>query len=112
MANHRDTHPSPVEGCYGCKINTLTVVKGDLSPETADTKRRDTQLALDRDAYKRMRQDGVQPPSVDGSASLEQRALDPVEIDFKIPIPKKDLAQVKEIVAEMKQGQATKDFAW
>jgi hypothetical protein len=32
---------------------------------------KDKQLAKDRDAYKRLRQEGLQPPHLDGSAKLE-----------------------------------------
>jgi hypothetical protein len=70
---------------------------GDLSPEVADTNRREKELALDRDAYKRLRNDGLQPNDVTGSAHLEKHVQDQIEIDFKIPIPAKDLERVKEI---------------
>ena len=111
--------PETLERCArGCcpsqaeHYRTLTIGKGDLSPETADVKKRDNQLVKDRDAYKRLRQDGVQPPSVDGSAALESRVVDQVEIDFKIPIPKADLPRVKDIVSEIKMGEADKVRSW
>ncbi len=79
---------------------SLVVAKGDTSPEVLDIRTRDAQLDRDRSAYKRLRDDGVQPNQVDGSAHLEQSAVEQIDIDFKVPIPKENRDQVKEIVAE------------
>ena len=102
---HAEKHPEYVEGCYACKISTQVVAKGELSPEVADIKRRDAQLIKDRDAYKRLRADGVQPNQVDGSAALESRAVEQIDIDFKIPIPKEHREQVKEAQAQVAMEQ-------
>ena len=42
--------------------------------------RKDAVLAKDLEAYKRLRKQGLQPPSVDGSARLESEAVSKVEI--------------------------------
>jgi len=111
--SHRRKHPNlDVEGCFACKISGVQLAKGDTSPEVADVRRRDAALDKDRAAYKRLRHDGVQPPSVDGSADLEKRAVDQVEIDFKLPIPKGELNRVKDIVAESNMGKSTGEYAW
>lgn len=110
MANHRDTHPQPVEGCYGCKIQTVVIGKGDLSPAVADTNRREDALTKDREAYKRLRRDGLQPDNVDGSAQLEARVIDQIELDYKRPIPAKDLPMIKDIQAQV--NAATPQASW
>ena len=106
---HRQTHEFYVEGCFGCRIST---VRMNTSEGVRKTQQREDQLAKDRDAYKRLRRDGLQPNTVDGSANVEGRITDQVEIDFKAPIPKQELNRVKDIVAEVNMGQAGKDRAW
>lgn len=106
MSLHRRTHPNlDVPGCFGCKAATVQVAPSVYSPEVADMKRRDAQLHKDRDAYKRLRADGLQPNHVDGSAALEGTVQDQLEIDWKVPIPAKDLDRVKEIQAEVAMNQ-------
>lgn len=43
---------------------------------------REKQLAKDRDAYKRLRQDGLQPASLTGAAQAEARGVDRLEIEM------------------------------
>lgn len=47
----------------------------------AATEAKERDLHKDRDAYKRLRRDGLQPPRVDGSAALEQRAQSVAEVE-------------------------------
>ncbi len=42
---------------------------------------KDRQLAKDRDAYKRLRNEGLQPRSVDGSHYVEQTASTPEQVE-------------------------------
>lgn len=80
MIKHQETHPTlDVEGCFGCKIAGLSVAasatpsrKGGARAATINKK--DKVLEKDLDAYKRLRQEGMQPPSIDGSAIAEKRA--------------------------------------
>lgn len=107
---HRLHHPEPVEGCIGCKVLSVSVApsatpsRGD-GARAAEINAKDKQLDLDRAAYKRLRRDGLQPNDVDGSAELEKRVIDQIELDYKIAIPPKDLPRVKEIQAEVAQAQ-------
>jgi len=66
MALHHRTHPEFVPGCWGCKAASL-----HLSPGYTATKRRETDLDRDLDAYARMRRNGVQPINITGAARLE-----------------------------------------
>lgn len=63
--------------CYGCKIQSITIAPSAMPTrnggQTAvDTNARDARWARDMPAYKRLRRDGLQPPTIDGSARLEQ----------------------------------------
>jgi len=54
------------------KWRTIGVVKGDP---------RERRLARDLDAYRRLRREGLQPPSTDGAARLEAEAVTKAEIE-------------------------------
>lgn len=80
MIKHRETHPTlDVDGCFGCKIANLSVA-ASATPSRKDGARaatinqKDKTLEKDLDAYKRLRQEGLQPQAIDGSARAEQRA--------------------------------------
>lgn len=82
---HRRTHPNLDQpGCFGCKVSSVRIAPSatpsrsprsgrgpqeHLSSILAREKRWDT----DMPAYKRLVDDGVQPPRIDGSADLEAR---------------------------------------
>ena len=77
---HRETHPNlDVEGCFGCKIAGLSVAASATptrreGARAATINHKDKVLEKDLDAYKRLRQEGLQPKSIDGSAQVEKRA--------------------------------------
>jgi hypothetical protein len=80
MIKHQETHPDlDVEGCFGCKIAGLSVA-ASATPTRRDGRRaatinhKDKVLEKDLDAYKRLRQEGLQPKAIDGSAEVEKRA--------------------------------------
>lgn len=87
---HRESHPDPVDGCFGCKL--LAVQLGIVSPTTI--KERD--LSKDMGAYKHLRRDGLQPKQIDGCAELESRATDRFEVELGHLIPDKDKPAVRE----------------
>ena len=49
--------------------------------DLAATKQAEKDKVADMDAYKRLRQNGVQPPSINGSAKLESRAEENFEVN-------------------------------
>lgn len=55
---------------------------GYIGPRTRKVNTKDDQLAKDRDAYKRLRREGLQPPHVGGSAALERDATMPIEVEM------------------------------
>lgn len=77
---HRRVHPNlDAEGCFGCKVAGLSIAasatpsrKGGARAAVINSK--DKQLEKDLDAYKRLRQEGLQPQAIDGSAQAEKRA--------------------------------------
>lgn len=80
MIKHQETHPYlDVEGCFGCKIAGLSIAasatptrKGGARAQVINQK--DKVLEKDLDAYKRLRNEGLQPKAIDGSAEVEKRA--------------------------------------
>lgn len=61
----------------GIAASALPSRKGAVA--VTEAKERD--LHRDRDAYKRLRSDGLQPPQIDGCAQLEKRATTPTEVE-------------------------------
>lgn len=57
---------------------------------------------VDMPAYKRLREEGLQPRSVDGAAMAEAQAQHPLEIDMGRPLGKeKDIRRAQEISSEL-----------
>jgi len=86
MSLHHKTHPEYVEGCFGCKVGTLmlapSVAASTASGQAAlRDKAREKRWATDMPAYKRLREQGYQPPRIDGSAALESQASSRFEIE-------------------------------
>lgn len=93
---HELTHPEPVSDCFGCKLLTIRANKGGL----AHDRRAERALELDRQAYIAMRRQGLQPPSVNGSAKLiEQRIDGQFDIDYRDVIAQEDRGKAKEAIA-------------
>lgn len=82
---HRETHPTYVEGCFGCRIMTVsasaTATPG-RRPQAIEGISRDNRWSKDMDAYKRLRRDGLQPPQIDGCKQLETNAEIPKQIEM------------------------------
>lgn len=85
------THPTPVDGCFGCKASTLemTMPTGIVGRERS--------LRRDMDAYRRLRAEGLQPPSIKGSAVNEARAAERWDVEHPDKRGVKD-TQVREMV--------------
>lgn len=58
-----------------------------------------TERKWDKDmpAYKRLVEDGIQPPKIDGCYTMEREAVYAEEIELGRPIDKDTLAQLKEL---------------
>jgi len=56
--HQQQTHPEFVEGCFGCKVSTLSLNAGDANSRLSmSTKKWDAELK----AYKDARAQGIQP---------------------------------------------------
>ena len=89
MARHHRVHPEAVSGCYTCRL--LSVQVGP-SATPSRSEARPGQYAYqqrfaaefhngDREAYRRLRADGLQPPTIAGSAHLERHATTRFEVE-------------------------------
>ena len=87
MSLHRKrVHPQYVDGCFGCRISTLHLVTSPTNDAQARAYDFQKHWARefhngDREAYKRLRANGVQPPTIAGSAHLERHAATRFEIE-------------------------------
>ncbi len=85
---HQEKHPSlDVPGCFGCKVASVTFPASVTPTRSAGASHakwvNDTEAQWHKDmpAYKRLVQDGLQPPKIDGCAELEQRATSRTQIE-------------------------------
>lgn len=85
---HRETHPNlDVEGCFGCRIagvrmgaNSTTTRGGRVAQINA------TERGWNKDmpAYKRLREQGLQPKRIDGAAEVEKKANETWQVETGI----------------------------
>lgn len=74
----RRTHPTPVDGCFGCKAAT---VKFNDAGALAAMNAKEKTLTDDLREYKALRQQGYQPEHLRGSAELARKARNRHEIE-------------------------------
>jgi hypothetical protein len=75
VIKHRETHPTPVDGCFGCRIATVAISAAAMPTRHAAVNERSAsweKLMKDDEAYKRLRADGFAPKSTKDCAVLEQ----------------------------------------
>lgn len=94
MSLHRKrVHPTPVEGCFGCKLSTLQIGRRTHGQERQTEFQRQWAAEFhngDREAYRRLRADGLQPPTIRGSAHLERHAETAFEVESGGVFPEAD----------------------
>lgn len=78
---HQQTHPSYQEGCFGCRVSSLSI---GTSEKFNIEKSREVALSKDLDAYKRLRQNNVQPKCIDGASRVEARAQEKWQVESGI----------------------------
>jgi hypothetical protein len=88
MIKHQETHPNlDVPDCFGCKISTVSVPSSVTPTRRAGAQHakwvNDTENRWHKDmpAYKRLVEDGLQPPRIDGCAELEAKASSKQQIE-------------------------------
>lgn len=97
---HREVHPIYVEGCFGCKVQTVGVAASAMENRGAAVREADAKdkaLSKDLDSYKRLRANGLQPKNIDGSAALESSDMrSQFDIDLGRIVPKSEESRVRE----------------
>ena len=86
------------------QVNTYAV--GPKGQETADTDARERQLVKDREAYKRFRDDGLQPQQLRGADELEARAKNAWFVETKglVDVPDDKVQEVEERLGEARMS--------
>jgi hypothetical protein len=93
--------------CWKCKEGTGCIRSITFAPSAMPTRHPEVKPILDKDkqwerdmpAYKRLRQNGLQPKRIDDSAILETRANDQFEVEMGKIVPDRVKPQVKEGLA-------------
>lgn len=71
--------------CFRCRALSVSVSPSSMPTRTGaalwQAKTEERNLTVDGEAYKRLRRDGFQPKSINGSAHLEQNATTRFEIE-------------------------------
>jgi hypothetical protein len=82
------THPVPVDGCAQCRWSSVQLTPSATPSRIGDSRQYTFQQNFaaefhngDREAYRRLRANGVQPPRIAGSAHLERHASSRFEIE-------------------------------
>ena len=97
--------------CWKCKEGTgcirgvsfSAIPGGARNQETVRINQTDKRWDKDMPAYKRLRNNGLQPKRIDDSAELEARATDQFEVEMGKIVPKSHRSQVKEGLATAKE---------
>jgi hypothetical protein len=83
-------------GCFGCKLYTLS-----FNPTEHPASVKDRQWDKDMEAYRRLRYQGVQPRSIDGSAVLEKGAETNIEVEYGQVLTTAQRKQTVSLMADM-----------
>lgn len=83
--HRRRVHPEYDPSCFGCRAGTLSFATAPTNDARSRAYNHQRDFAAefsngDREAYRRLRADGEQPPTIRGSAALEAAAETSFEI--------------------------------
>lgn len=88
MVKHQETHPNlDVEGCFGCKVASVSISSAAMPQRKAHShgiNQTEAQWDKDMAAYKRLRNDGLQPRKIDGAAAVESKAQESWQVETGI----------------------------
>lgn len=80
-----------VEGCFGCKVAGVQIGSNSTTTrgaQVAEINQRAKNWDKDMPAYKRLRQNGLQPKSIDGAAALEARSETAAQVEGRVDVEK------------------------
>lgn len=92
------------DSCFACKIKSVSFAASAMptrKPEAVATTAREKKLTRDRDAFKAMREQGIQPARLNGAADLQNRATTKHEIETGKILPKSLAPKVESTVKEL-----------
>lgn len=78
------------EDCFGCRIQTVSFAASAMpsrKPDAVGARQTEARMARDLPAYKRLKDQGLQPAATKGAAELEKRANSNWEIETGRVIP-------------------------
>lgn len=82
---HAQTHPYEVEGCYNCRLLSVSIAPAAMPTRRDVRYSQTTELEKnwnnDIPAYRRLVKDGIQPAHVDGAADMEAKATSREQIE-------------------------------
>lgn len=85
---HAETHPGlDVDGCFGCRVAGVGFAASAMPgrhPKVTAINARESRWDRDMAAYRRLRRDGLQPPSIDGCHSRERDAQTVRDVETKV----------------------------
>lgn len=84
--HRRRVHPEFVDDCFGCRVSTLQFAAGSTNDEQVRQRQFQERFAAefhngDRESYKALRAQGLQPPRIAGSRQLEALASTKYEVE-------------------------------
>lgn len=111
-ATHRDTHPTPQDGCNLCRWLSVAVAPSATPTRNggavaAQTNAREDRWQKDMPAYKAMRRQGLQPRQIDGCDELSAKATDRLEVELGHVLPTKEQRESAKEGMAIAQTQAS-----
>ena len=85
MIKHQEEHPDlDVEGCFACKVSGISFGANASTTRGAQvvaTNQIEKGWNKDMPAYKRLRDNGLQPKRIDGAAEVEKKAKEGWQVE-------------------------------
>lgn len=94
---------------YGAWLRSKNIHVGSVADSVLSSSRLERRWQRDMPAYKRLREDGLQPPRIDGCADLEVNASTRFEVESGRAYPGKE-KQLSEAVDFFEQGTGRSVF--
>lgn len=111
MALHAERHKTFQEGCDLCRWSSVAVAASATptrkgGAEAARVNATEKRWEQDMPAYRSLRDQGIQPRSIDGAHDLAQRASDKFEIEAGHVLKTKEQRDfARDAIAEMKAAR-------
>ena len=94
------------DDCFGCKVASISISSSAMptrSQGNIQIVKKEKKLTEDREAFKAMRDQGIQPARLTGAADLQRHATTKREIETGKILPKKIAQKVEAAAKELKK---------